>query len=375
MFDVLDDLEAVIDKLASDEGSVDVVRICKLTERLEAQRLRAVVGFDRSGVWAAERFLSPAAAIRHKTRCSHGKAMLSVRLARKLESLSLVAGAFEAGEITGEHVAEITGPYTPKRAAMLEGIESELVEFARDHSPLQLRAAVQRAVDAFDHDDGANRDKNQQELNKVTLSLTTGQRGILNGSLDAELADIVLTALDAEMEVLRTKCETRKTPELRSEALGSICRHYLASRGDSDARGRGQTHVSVVADLAMFEDEFPELVTVVRAETAHGGLLSRSTLERLTCDCRISRVITDGRSNVLDVGWTTRNVSNAQWEALVARDQHCQEPGCTLGPAFCEAHHIWHWEDGGPTNLANLKLLCWFCHRRQHIEDAQARAG
>jgi hypothetical protein len=42
-------------------------------------------------------------------------------------------------------------------------------------------------------------------------------------------------------------------------------------------------------------------------------------------------VITDGPSNILDVGWATRNVSNAQWNALVVRDEHCQEPGCTLG--------------------------------------------
>jgi hypothetical protein len=375
MFDVLDDLEAAIDKLAADEGSVDVVRLCELAERLEAQRLRAVAAFDRSCSWAAEGFVSPASALRAKTRCSHGHAMRSVRLARKLDALPEVATAFGAGEISSEHVVEITGPYTPQRAAMIEGIETELVEFARNHTPLQLRGAVQRMVDAFDGDGGADRDKHQQELNKVTLSLTTGQRGILNGSLDAELADIVLTALDAEMEVLRTKAETRKTPELRSEALGSICRQYLASRGDTSARGRGQTHVSAVADLAMFEKEFPELVALVRAETAHGGLLSRATLERLTCDCKISRVITDGPGNVLDVGRTTRIVSNALWTALVVRDGHCQEPGCTLGPAFCEAHHIWHWEHGGPTNLDNLKLLCWHHHRKHHIEAALARAG
>ena len=196
-------------------------------------------------------------------------------------------------------------------------------------------------------------------------------RGILNGSLDAELTDIVLTALDAEMETIRVKGETRKTPELRSAALDSICRQYLASRGDSQARGRGQTHVSVVTDLLQIAGSSPELAAIVRAETAHGGKLSRNTLERISCDCRISRVITDGPSNILDVGWATRNVSNAQWNALVVRDRHCQAKNCTRGPSFCEAHHIWHWEHGGPTNLDNLQLLCWYHHREQHIHDAQ----
>ena len=82
-------------------------------------------------------------------------------------------------------------------------------------------------------------------------------------------------------------------------------------------------------------------------------------------------MITDGPGNVLDVGWATRNVSNAQWNALVVRDRHCQARNCTRGPSFCEAHHIWHWEHGGPTNLDNLQLLCWHHHKQQHIHDAQ----
>jgi 5-methylcytosine-specific restriction endonuclease McrA len=79
----------------------------------------------------------------------------------------------------------------------------------------------------------------------------------------------------------------------------------------------------------------------------------------------------DGPSCVLDVGWATRNVSNAQWNALVARDKHCTESGCTIGPAGCQAHHVWHWEHGGPTNLDNLVLLCWYHHKQRHIHDTK----
>jgi len=332
MFDVLDDLETAIDKLAADEGVVDVERISQLVERLEFQRLRTVGAYDRSCGWAAEGFVSTSSALRAKLRCSHSHAFRSVRLARKLASLGEVAAAFNRGEVTAEHVVEIAHGYTPARAAMIEGIESELVAFARIGTPGELRDVVRSMTDAFDGDGGAGRDKKEHDLNGVTLSSTTGGRGILNGSLDAEATDVVLTALDAEMEVLRTAGETRKAPELRSAAL-------------------------------------------IRAETAHGGTLSRSTIERLSCDCKISRVIMDGPSCVLDVGRTTRNVSNAQWNALVARDRHCQGANCARGPGFCEAHHVWHWEHGGPTNLDNLKLLCWYCHRKQHIADARARPG
>jgi hypothetical protein len=95
-------------------------------------------------------------------------------------------------------------------------------------------------------------------------------------------------------------------------------------------------------------------------------------LERLTCDCDISRVITTGRSEVLDVGRATRTIPPAVWKALVVRERHCQAPGCDQPPERCEGHHIIHWERGGPTSLDNV--LCWHHHREQHKHDAQARA-
>jgi hypothetical protein len=131
--------------------------------------------------------------------------------------------------------------------------------------------------------------------------------------------------------------------------------------------------VSVVADLAAFEPDHPDLVGDIRIEAGHVGYLSRATLERLTCDCEISRVITDGDGVIIDVGRATRNISDPLWKALVVRDEHCTEPGCGQPPGVCEAHHIWHWENGGPTDLANLKLLCWAHHRKHHLEDARRR--
>jgi HNH endonuclease len=118
-----------------------------------------------------------------------------------------------------------------------------------------------------------------------------------------------------------------------------------------------------------------ELVAKVRTERRHNGHLSAATLERLTCDCDISRVVTAGRSEVLDVGRATRTITPAIWKALVVRDQHCQAVGCDRPPDTCQAHHIVHWTRGGPTNLQNLQLLCWHHHRHRHTNDAQARAA
>ena len=74
MFDPLDELEAAIDKLGASEAPVDVLRLTKLSERLEYQRLRAVAAFDRSGAWLDVGCLSAASYLRHRGRMTHGNA-------------------------------------------------------------------------------------------------------------------------------------------------------------------------------------------------------------------------------------------------------------------------------------------------------------
>ena len=51
--------------------------------------------------------------------------------------------------------------------------------------------------------------------------------------------------------------------------------------------------------------------------------------------------------------------------ALEHRDPSCAVPGCGATRGL-HAHHIRHWEDGGPTELANLVLVCPYHHRLHH---------
>jgi hypothetical protein len=88
----------------------------------------------------------------------------------------------------------------------------------------------------------------------------------------------------------------------------------------------------------------------------------------------LSRIIVAGQSEILDVGRATSTATPAQWKALVARDRHCQHPGCRRPPADCQAHHKWYWTRGGPTDLENLELLCWYHHRERHRHDDEDRA-
>jgi predicted restriction endonuclease len=64
----------------------------------------------------------------------------------------------------------------------------------------------------------------------------------------------------------------------------------------------------------------------------------------------------------LDVGRRTALISPALRRAVIARDGHCRFPGCDRPHTWCDAHHVEHWAEGGPTALPNLLLLC----RRHH---------
>jgi hypothetical protein len=68
---------------------------------------------------------------------------------------------------------------------------------------------------------------------------------------------------------------------------------------------------------------------------------------------------------VLDLGRSRRLVSTKQFRALLLRDGGCAAPGCRRR-RHLHAHHVWHWIDGGPTDLANLILLCGAHHRAVH---------
>ena len=69
----------------------------------------------------------------------------------------------------------------------------------------------------------------------------------------------------------------------------------------------------------------------------------------------------------LRLGRTRRTFSRAQRRALAARDGGCRFPGCTMPPAWTEAHHILQWlRDAGLTDIDNGILLCRFHHLLIH---------
>jgi hypothetical protein len=97
-----------------------------------------------------------------------------------------------------------------------------------------------------------------------------------------------------------------------------------------------------------------------------GHRISAGEARRLACTQRIVPAVLDGASVPLDLGRARRLHTKTQRLAMSVRDRGCTATGCDRPPALCHAHHDQPWSEGGPTDLANGRLLCGHHHRRIH---------
>jgi hypothetical protein len=174
----------------------------------------------------------------------------------------------------------------------------------------------------------------------------------VNANIDAEFGDVVIAAMTKATDDIYSPGDGLTAAQRRAEAFVNICRHSLGC----DRDGTTRPDVTVIVDYDVLVDR------TGRAELADGEPLTGEAARRLACDAGVHRVITRGASQILDYGRTTRTVPAALRRAVVLRDRHCQFAGCNIAAQWCEAHHLQHWAAGGPTDLANLALLC----RRHH---------
>jgi len=100
------------------------------------------------------------------------------------------------------------------------------------------------------------------------------------------------------------------------------------------------------------------------AELHLGPVLSDADRQYLLCDATCELWL-ERHGQPIGSGRATRTISRRLRRVLEHRDRCCAVPGCGATRGL-HAHHIRHWEDGGPTDLDNLVLLCPFHHRLHH---------
>jgi hypothetical protein len=268
------------------------------------------------------------------------------------------------GEITREHAQVIANAHTPAREGALRDLELEepFVDAAKVTDPKRLREVVCRATDAIDGDAGVSETERKQARRRFHLSKTF--EGMHQGDLvlDDEDGQVVRTALKLYQDPYRV-ADPRTQAQKRADALVNICRSALANQ--NDATGTVHAEIGCHLDLADLDargcDDLAEQIRALK-----GDPIPRELLDRLWCDARVWRVITDGPSQVLDVGRASRDFTVAQKRAILERDKVCVR--CGAPGEWCDFHHIIPWEDGGITSIDNGELQCRPCHIQTHKE-------
>ena len=360
----IDELRLIeLETLTAPELSGLLVELTDHITKLQAERIRVVRSFDKRGIHELDGHTSPTAWLKHRCRLTGSEAAEQVRLGRALVNMPLAAGAFSNGEI-GMTAVRLLAAAASAHPATYADHETALVDAAKSLSVRQLSTAVaywRQAQDFGAASDGADAVFGKRRLHVLA---TFGGMVRIDGDLDPESGETVLVALEAVTGPDARKNTDGRTPaQRRADALVEICRQYL-DQADPSHSGGEKPHVSVLVDLAVLQGTRPG-----RSETSRGTVLDPDTARRLACDAGISRIIVNGPSEPLDVGRRTRTIPPAIRRALVVRDGGCTHDGCDRPSHWCDAHHLIHWADGGPTSLDNLRLLCRRHHRMAHRSE------
>ena len=309
--------------------------------------------FDSRSGWNND-FLSCAHWLSWRTSIDMGAAREKVRVARALPELPLLSGALQRGEISYAKVRALTRIATPVNEERLLGVAYH-----------GTAAQVERLVRAWRRCDRV--EEGRKHLSR-SVSTYVDEDGmvVLRARLTPEQGAVVQQALEAASERLYQESREAATPhnieeevssgQRRADALALIAE--CALRADLDRGSAGDRYQVVLHVNAHAADPTASPGVL---ELADGGIgVSAETSRRLSCDAAVVVMREDADGSVLDVGRKTRTIPAPIRRALSARDGRCVFPGCA--GRRCDAHHLVHWADGGPTALDNLVLLC----RRHH---------
>jgi hypothetical protein len=270
-----------------------------------------------------------------------------------MERLGESVAALVAGEIGFAHLALIART----SAALGQRLdEANLLGQARKLNIFPFRNRCTHARHAGDPAGFVNEEKEGMEARSLTLTTADDGVVLVQGILDKVGGAALRTALEP-LAKRAGKYDDRDRERRMADALVDLSMHAL----DNSVPSR-RPHVQVTTSL----ETLLSLAGAPAAEMEFSLPISSKAVERLACDCSVTRILLDSESMVIDVGRAKRVVSGPQSKALKVRDRGCTWPGCDRPASWTSAHHVVHWIHGGATDLPNLVLLCYRHHWMVH---------
>ncbi|MFF5055361.1 DUF222 domain-containing protein [Micromonospora sp. NPDC000663] len=352
----------------------------RIEQRLAAVKLAAIRELDGRGTPIAQGASSTAVWLRERLRLTVPAARRLVDLAATLDTgnpgvrraLADADITVDQARVIADTVATVQDVAGTQAADKAVGV---LVDWSGQFDPVRLRILGTRildhvAPDLADHAARAALDADDRRATRdrhLTLSEQTDGRLRLTGTLDTEAAAVLRAALDP-LTAPSGPDDKRTAGQRRHDALTDVCRLALRT-GQLPENGGDPAQIVVTTG-------YDALTRQLGAGSLDTGLaLTPDTVRRLACDAAILPAVLGGGGHVLDVGRQRRLFTGPLRRALVLRDRGCAFPGCDRPSRWCDAHHIRHWADGGPTSLANAVLLCGHHHRHLHRGDWTVHLG
>jgi Domain of unknown function (DUF222) len=332
-----------------------LVQLETLVRTITAEHLRTISEIERKQTFRRDGHRSTTAYVAHTLGVSSVDASKQAHQALALSQMPLVREALSRGDLSISALAELTEVQQVHPEAFAQA-EPELLEAALSRPVKELRRHVGSWSNRIDAQAALKRAAHLRERRWLTLTPVVGGMGRIRGELDPETHELVAAALRGIIDRwVKTGADDRTHAQRMVDGLAELTRSFS---GDGSGSTSGERpHVSVVVDLESLERRAGKI-----CELETSGVIHPEAARRLACDASVSRIITKGSCQPLDVGRQTPVVSSAIKRALVIRDRGCAFPGCDAPPSWCDAHHITHWADGGETSLKNTGLLC----RRHH---------
>jgi hypothetical protein len=315
---VFEELGTAIEGLDIPVDGDALAAVMALRDRLDARISDAVAALDASGLWELEGATSMSAWLADRGGMARARAVATASRARKLAPLTLSPQAWRDGVLSSGQVDAIAANLDADTLELFAAHEAEVVPCLVDLSTRDVTTAMRAWREAAT----AGRDPKPERPHALHLSRTLADRWRVDGTLGPETGELLATALRLAQTRDDDGQPARSPATRRADALGDVCRFFLDHQ-QTRRGGRHRPHLNLVLDIERYL-----AAPSAGAATPDGTRIDRASVDRLLCDSALHRVLTAGRSTILDYGTATRMIPAPLFNALVIRDRHCRFPGC-----------------------------------------------